>query len=117
MYELRKSIRTLEKFPSIVIDSDGKEIGVVKNLDDFVETANRLGRKGFLVQRYKGLGEMNPDQLWETTMDPETRTLYKVNLNDIVEAERVFTTLMGGDVEPRRKFILENAFNVRNLDI
>ena len=60
---------------------------------------------------------MNPEQLWSTTMNPETRTLYQVQLDDVVEADRIFTILMGDEVEPRRKFIQENAFNVRNLDV
>jgi len=92
-------------------------IGEAGGLDEIIELANRLGRKGLTVQRYKGLGEMNPEQLWETTMDPEFRTLFKVQLEDAVEADRIFTILMGGDVEPRRKFIQENAFSVKNLDI
>ncbi len=81
------------------------------------EAIARLGKKNVLVQRYKGLGEMNPEQLWRTTMNPETRTLLRVNSEDAVEADRIFTILMGEQVEPRRQFIEENALAVRNLDI
>jgi DNA gyrase subunit B len=75
------------------------------------------GRKDFIVQRYKGLGEMTAPQLWETTMDPERRTLLSVKLEDIAECETIFSTLMGEDVEARRKFIEDNALDVKNLDI
>jgi DNA gyrase subunit B len=75
------------------------------------------GKKDYSVQRYKGLGEMTSTQLWETTMDPERRTLLQVKLEDIAETEAIFTTLMGEDVEARRKFIEENALDVRNLDV
>jgi DNA gyrase subunit B len=75
------------------------------------------GRKDYTVQRYKGLGEMSSTQLWDTTMDPERRTLLSVKLEDITETETIFTTLMGEDVEARRKFIEDNALDVKNLDI
>jgi DNA gyrase subunit B len=86
----------------------------VRELRDYVINE---GRKDFTIQRYKGLGEMTAPQLWETTMDPERRTLLSVRLEDIAECETIFTTLMGEDVEARRKFIEENALDVKNLDI
>ncbi len=96
-----------------------KEIEVVEKTSarDLRDHVINEGRKDFAIQRYKGLGEMTAPQLWETTMDPERRTLLSVRLEDIAECETIFTTLMGEDVEARRKFIEENALDVKNLDI
>ena len=82
-----------------------------------VSTVRHLGEKGMKITRFKGLGEMDAEQLWETTMDPDRRTLLQVKLEDIAACEEIFTTLMGEDVESRRKFIEENALDVKNLDI
>jgi DNA gyrase subunit B len=86
-------------------------------LDAFVEFFINAGKKGIAINRYKGLGEMNPETLWTTTMDPENRTLLQVRAEDHAEADQMFTTLMGDQVEPRRKFIEDNALDVRNLDV
>ncbi len=89
----------------------------IQALPDLLEAVRERGRKGLTIQRYKGLGEMNPDQLYNTTMDPAKRRLLRVRLEDAVKADAMFTLLMGDEVEPRRKFIENNALNVRNLDV
>jgi DNA gyrase subunit B len=90
---------------------------VIEAWDQIATAIDELGRKGLQIQRYKGLGEMNAEQLWETTMDPTRRNLLRVKVEEMEEADGIFTTLMGDMVEPRREFIEENALNVRNLDI
>jgi len=89
----------------------------LETLDELVEFFIDAGKKGIAVNRYKGLGEMNPETLWATTMKPESRTLLQVRAEDHTEADLMFTTLMGDQVEPRRKFIEENALDVKNLDV
>ena len=99
-------------------EAEGKPPDVtLHSLDELVDYFIAAGKKGVAINRYKGLGEMNPDQLWATTMDPEVRTLLQVRAEDHTEADLMFTTLMGDQVEPRRKFIEDNALDVKNLDV
>ena len=108
----------LKEFPNPpFIGKIGNEEFKVDKRKDLVSLLFDKVKKGLYIQRYKGLGEMNPSQLWETTMDPQNRTLLKVNINDFYKTEIIFDTLMGSDSTKRKDFILENALNVRNLDI
>jgi len=104
--------------PFSLIEKDtGKESASAPSYEDISDFVDQRGRKGLTITRYKGLGEMNPEQLWETTMDPNNRVILQVRIEDAIEADEIFTVLMGDEVEPRRKFIEDNALKVKNLDI
>ena len=102
-----------------LIEGEGEkqQIKPLFSIAEILDSIKEVSQHGLEIKRFKGLGEMNPKQLFETTMDPTTRKLLKVDLTDAVEAEEMFTKLMGDEVEPRRQFIEDNALNVRNLDV
>jgi DNA gyrase subunit B len=112
---LREELGRAVQAPYVLERGDDRQEYLL--LEGVAKAIDEVGRKGLQIQRYKGLGEMNAEQLWETTMNPQRRTLLKVSVQDAPEAEKIFTTLMGDLVEPRREFIENNALNVRNLDI
>jgi DNA gyrase subunit B len=126
---LSRLVATLEKYgfnagqysatdtPLGFVSAGGKEKRPVHSLPEMLNVVRDMGRKGLSIQRYKGLGEMNPEQLYETTMNPENRRLLQVVMDHAAAAEEIFVTLMGDEVEPRRAFIEANALNVRNLDV
>ncbi|MBI1817837.1 MAG: DNA topoisomerase (ATP-hydrolyzing) subunit B [Deltaproteobacteria bacterium] len=116
--EVRKLLQELRPAgePPFTV-TEGEKSMQVSSLRAAVVHLLAEARKGLDIQRYKGLGEMNPEQLWQTTMNPETRTMLQVRIDDLPEADVIFSTLMGDEVEPRRKFIEDNALNVKNLDI
>jgi DNA gyrase subunit B len=121
-HELRNMLGIRDKFGELLKgtytmlgDGEGKKTveGPHRLLSELMDKA----KKGLTIQRYKGLGEMNPEQLWSTTMNPEKRRLLKVRIEDVVDADDIFTVLMGDKVEPRREFIQNNALEVTELDI
>ncbi len=123
MYEYKLLLQSYKQVEEIclnenaLISKEGQEETVVSDRQALLEHFFARAKKGQYIQRYKGLGEMNPSQLWETTMDPEKRVLLQVKVADIIEAEQIFSVLMGDQVEPRREFIENNALNVSNLDV
>ncbi|MEN8159185.1 MAG: DNA gyrase subunit B, partial [Myxococcota bacterium] len=116
---LMRTVREAGAQPYRLVQGEtaGEEAEPIETATALLSAVLAVGERGLSIQRYKGLGEMNPDQLSETTMQPERRTLLQVKIEDAVEAEDVITTLMGEDVEPRREFIEENALKVQNLDV
>jgi DNA gyrase subunit B len=116
--ELLNQVSILGEAPYVtVMDDEEKGRRELESMAAIVEYVTAMGQKGLSIQRYKGLGEMNPEQLWETTMNPEKRTLLQVRVEDVVVADEIFTTLMGDHVEPRKEFIYKNALYASNLDL
>ena len=113
--KISEALKTIGQAPFTLFEKDIPH--TFARQEDILDAILVRSRKGVDIQRYKGLGEMNPEQLWETTMNPETRTLLRVRIEDAYEADEVFSTLMGDEVEPRRNFILENALSAKNIDI
>jgi DNA gyrase subunit B len=115
LLELKKVLEN--DFPAPFVLGENGKSETITSRDELLEKIMNAAKKDLSIQRYKGLGEMNPEQLWETTMDPEKRTLLQVTIEDVVETDQIFTVLMGDQVEPRRKFIEDNALDVKNLDV
>ncbi len=113
--ELKRSLE--ENFPAPFVLGENGTSEEIATREELLEKVMSAAKKDLNIQRYKGLGEMNPEQLWETTMNPEKRTLLQVRIEDAIETDEIFTVLMGDQVEPRRKFIEDNALDVKNLDV
>lgn len=115
LWSIHEDLRSIGPAPYVVTEKDGNK--TINDEQGLIEFLQERGRKGLTLGRYKGLGEMNAQELWDTTMNPDARTLLQVRVDDAVNADEIFNVLMGEQVEPRRKFIEDNALNVRNLDI
>lgn len=116
LHSMREFLNTNFIEKSVLTSKNGVQVEIFGTAD-LVDAIMNAGKRGITIQRYKGLGEMNPEQLWETTLDPEARSLLQVKVEHIDEADETFSTLMGDVVEPRKEFIQENALNVKNLDV
>jgi DNA gyrase subunit B len=116
LLSIEQDVRSIGPAPYVANVENGPSVDLADSaaLDAYIQ---ERGRKGVVLSRYKGLGEMNADELWETTMNPDARTLLNVRIEDQVGADELFSVLMGDQVEPRRNFIEKNALNVKNLDI